>query len=274
MKKIIVPVDFSTTAETAAKFACELAQFYRADVCFFYVYEVLIPLPEYGFTVANPEEMKEAATYELEKFRDKIRKDLTVPLTIDLKTEAGILGDSLSTLCDEWQPDLVVMGLSGKTALTKLVVGSNTIRAIHQLKYPVLVVPPNAEFMPIRKIGFACDYKKVIESTPVAPIKKLVKDFNAELHVLNVEYTLEAISAEKVAEGMYISELLKDVKPYYSTIYSQDITEGINWFVDKEKIDWVVMIPKKHNLIDKIFGRSQTKSLLYHAHIPVLCMHE
>jgi hypothetical protein len=164
--------------------------------------------------------------------------------------------------------------LSGKNALARLVVGSNTIRAIHHLKYPVLVVPPKAVFMPVRKIGFACDYKKILKTTPVSFLKKLVKDFNADLYVLNVEYKQDEQPAEAVAASMYISELLKDLKPFYCAIYSPDITLGINWFAEQEKIDWMLMIPRQHNLMDKIFGRSHTKALLYHTNIPVLCMHE
>jgi hypothetical protein len=73
---------------------------------------------------------------------------------------------------------------------------------------------------------------------------------------------------------MYISELLHELKPTYQTILSADVTNGINWFAYKGKIDWVVVIPKKHKLTEKMFTRSQTKELLYHTHVPVLCIHE
>jgi hypothetical protein len=168
----------------------------------------------------------------------------------------------------------VVMGLSGKNALTRLVVGSNTIRTIHTLKYPVLVVPPRAEFLPVRKIGFACDYEKVIETTPIEPLKKLLRDFHSELYVLNIIHNNSGATPEKIEESLYIGELLSEFKPYYKTITSAETTVGINWFVEKEKIDWIVVIPKKHKLIEKLFSRSHTKDLLYHTHVPVLCIHE
>jgi nucleotide-binding universal stress UspA family protein len=274
MKKIIVPVDFSTAAENAAIFAGELAQFYKADLLLYHSYLLVPVFPEYGYTFVSSTNLENAAEFEMTKFKNKIQEGFKIPVNIFTKVENAQLVEGLTVLCDEHQPDLVIMGLSGKNALTRLVVGSNTIKVIHHLTYPVLVIPPKAQFLPIRKLGFACDYKKVIETTPIAPLKKIIKDFNADLYVLNVEYTLNALSAEAVAEGMYISELLKDVKPYYSTIYSEDITNGINWFAEKEKIDWMVVIPKKHNLMEKLFGRSQTKELLYHTNVPVLCMHE
>jgi hypothetical protein len=83
----------------------------------------------------------------------------------------------------------------------------------------------------------------------------------------------QAQAAVKEQEA-FMAELLKDFKPYYQTIVSADVTHGINWFVEKEKLDMVVVIPKKHRLTEKLFSRSQTRELVYHTHVPVLCIHE
>ena len=77
----------------------------------------------------------------------------------------NLLQLGLANFCDELKPDMVVLGLTGKNALTRLIVGSNTINTIYELKYPILVVPPKAEFIPVRKIGFACDYRQVEKTT-------------------------------------------------------------------------------------------------------------
>lgn len=274
MKKIIAPVDFSDAAANAAIFAGNLAEFYGAELWLYHSYEMIVPVTEYGYSYISITEMQEAAEHELEEFKRRVQDGLRRTIPINIKAENASLVNGLEALCEEIKPELVVMGLSGKNALTRLVVGSNTIRTIHQLSYPVLVVPPRATFIPVRKIGFACDYKKVLESTPVEPLKKIVRDFNAELFVLNIEYSNTGTSAEKMKESAVVTELLKDLKPSYQTIVSGDITFGINWFADKEKIDWMVMIPKKHKLTEKMFSRSQTKELLHHTHLPVLCMHE
>ena len=186
----------------------------------------------------------------------------------------GKLEEGMAAYCADINPELVVMGFSGKNALTRLIAGSNTIKAIQNLHYPILVVPPQAEFIPLRKIGFACDYKQVIATTPVEPLKALIRDFNAELHVLNIEYSNQNYSKEVIEESIAISELLKDLHPEYHAITAPDVTTGINWFAEKEKLDWVVVIPKKHKLVEKLFNRSNTKDLLQNTKMPVLCMHD
>lgn len=272
MKKIIVPVDFSATAENAACFAAELAAFYHADLHLYNAYGTYTPVNEYAWMVSTAE-MQEAAAFEMEKFKENLESKLTVPPRIVTKVENVFLQAGLPEYCNTEQPDVVVMGLSGKNAFTRLVVGSNTIYAIQHLTCPVLVVPPKARFAPVRKLGFACDYDAVIATTPVGPIKRLVKDFNAALHVLNVE-TGVLVSDEKIDEGEQLKELFKDCMPEYHTILSADITAGINYFAETTKADWLVVIPKKHNLMDKLFKRSQTNDLLHHTTMPVLCIHE
>lgn len=274
MKKIIAPVDFSATAENSAKFAASLAEFYGAELWLYHTYEIIIPVSEIGYAYVNQKEMQEAAEFELNEFKKRIQTTLKSAVTIHCIAENSTLTEGLTQLCDKEKPDLVVMGLSGKNALTRLVVGSNTIRTINHLSYPILVVPPKAEFIPVRKIGFACDFEKVLETTSLEPLKRITRDFNAELFVLNIIFNHSGTSSEKMEESRYVGEVLKEFKPSYQTVLSDDITHGINWFVEKEKLDWVAVIPKKHHLIEKLFKRSQTKHLLHHIHVPVLCVHD
>ena len=101
-----------------------------------------------------------------------------------------------------------------------------------------------------------------------------MQDFNAELYVVNVHPHNKEYSHQELLEGMFAGELLRRVKAEYHTIESNDVTEGINWFADKAHLDWIVAVPKKHNFAESFFKHSHTKDLLYHTHVPVLCMHE
>ncbi len=274
MKTILVPVDFSDVAENAAQFATELAAFYGANLWLYHAYEIPITLYDYAFPVFDTTEMQSAAEHDLDLLKEKLLQTSRLPVNIHTRAEMNVLQEGINNICDELTPDLVVMGLTGKTKLTKMIVGSNTIKAVHDLTYPVLVIPPKATFIPIRKIGFACDYQKVKETTPVNLLIKFVKDFNAELHVLNVDFRNKYFGPDTLQESIHLYEMLEDYKPEYHNIEAEDITDGINRFAQKAKTDWIVVIPKKHDLLHRMFGRSQTKDLLYHTTIPVLCIHE
>ena len=81
------------------------------------------------------------------------------------------------------------------------------------------------------------------------------------------------VPAEKWRKALRGRILQTSFTPNIIPFLSQDITAGIN-FLQKTKVDWIVVIPKKHKLVDKLFKRSQTTDLLYHTTVPVLCIHE
>jgi hypothetical protein len=91
--------------------------------------------------------------------------------------------------------------------------------------------------------------------------------------VLNVDKS-NTTNAAKAQEGYLVDDLLRGTKAEFHSIEAGEITDGINWFVDRSKLDWLVVIPKKHNLLEKMFRRSQTRELVFHTHIPILCIHE
>jgi nucleotide-binding universal stress UspA family protein len=49
---------------------------------------------------------------------------------------------------------------------------------------------------------------------------------------------------------------------------------AINQFADDNNLDLVITIPKKQKLLEGIFKQSSTKRLVFHSHVPVLCIHE
>jgi nucleotide-binding universal stress UspA family protein len=273
MKTILVPVDFSETAANAAEFAGNLAAFYGAELWLYHAFQIPIALSEFAYPVLDIAEMQKAADHELEVLKDKTQAKLRRTIPIHLKSEMNVLQLGLDNICATINPDLVVMGLSGKNALTRLIVGSNTIKTINDLRYPLLVIPPKAEFIPVRRIGFACDYHQLEKTTPVSLLNKIVTDFHADLHVLNI--STHKNNEKSIDEGnAMIMDLLKGTKAEFHNVEAREVPEGINWFIDRAKLDWIVVIPKKHRLLEKVFKRSHTQELIFHTHTPVLCIHE
>ena len=273
MKKIIVPVDFSVNAANAAEFAGNLAIFYGGEILLYNAYQMPVPVGEISYPLYDVPEMQQASEHELEMLKTDLAAKLRSKITINIKAELAQLSEGLADLCDSEKPDLVVIGLSGKNALTKLIVGSNTIHIAHHLKYPVLVIPPKASFTPVRQIGFACDYKQIEETLPVEILKKIVADFNAQLYVINVDFNDKNFTPEMVHENFAIRDLFEDNHPKFESIESENVTEGLNRFAEKNGLDWIVVIPKKHTILQKIFNRSHSTDFLFHTHLPVLCLH-
>jgi len=164
------------------------------------------------------------------------------------------------------------MGSRGVTGAGKFFLGSNSLSVISRTNTPVIVVPPGGRFLPYKKIGLTTDFKEVINKTPVVPIRALVSFFNAELHVLHVDYKQRNFNPDVPEQTLNLDMLLTGMNPTYDFIENKDVNEGINDFAEKNNIDLIVTLPQKHSFLESLFEKSLTRELLHHTHIPVMCI--
>lgn len=275
MKTIIVPTDFSPASINALNFAAAMAQGIDASILLLNVFTIPVAYNDVPLAFISVEELKESSETQLEELKKKIMHVNSGNIKIYTEARMGDIVDELEDLCAHIQPFAVVMGSKGESAIEKMLFGSTTLTAIRHLTWPVICVPPGKEYgKGISKIGFACDFRQVVETTPVEFIRQMVKTFNAELHILNVDDDNKHFRPETPEQSFLLHNLLEDVKPQYHFINNKDIEEGINEFAENNNLDLVIAIPKKHKLLDGIFKQSTTKQLVFQSHIPVMCVHE
>ena len=92
------------------------------------------------------------------------------------------------------------------------------------------------------------------------------------MHILNTGKK-EVFKPELVFESGLLQEMLAGLKPNYHFITNKDIDEGIIDFAEKNHIDLLIVLPKRHGLLDKLVHRSHTKQLVLHSHVPVMALH-
>jgi nucleotide-binding universal stress UspA family protein len=275
MKTILIPTDFSTVATNAMHYGVDFAKSIKGSVLLLHVYNIPISYAEVPVALVSVEELKKAAEEKLAEVKREVEQ-LTWGL-VKVYTEArlGNIVDEMEELCKKVQPFAVIMGSKGSSGLERVLFGSTTLTAIRHLKWPVIAVPPGKKFdAGIKKIGFACDFKDVVNTTPALYIKNVVKQFNAELHVLNVDYNDRHFTAETPEQSALLHTLLEESNPVYHFISNKDVEDGINEFAYDNKIDLLISIPKKHKLLESLFKTSSTKQLVYQSYVPVMCVHE
>ena len=275
MKTIVTPTDFSAISLNAVNYAADLACVINTNLSLIYVCPIPIaineaPIPAYSIAelVADAEEkmklLKEKIIY---RTRDRIK--------INTEVKQGDVVSGIDDYCSSVDPYAVVMGTESTGAFERFLLEGNAISAMRQLSWPLIVVPPNVKFASLRKIGLACDLKKVVETIPLKEIKSLVQEFHAEFHVLHVNTESgNSFNAETAEESGWLQDILGELNPKYHFINDTDIEKSINKFVEKNNFDLLIIIPKKNNLISKIFQHSHSKRLVLHTHVPIMAIHE
>lgn len=275
MKTIIVPTDFSPVSINALNYAADMALSVNASIVLLHVYQMPvssnntdIPLP-----VMDYQELEEIHQKRIGELKTRIIHEKSGAITITTLVKMGNLVEELKVLSAEKNPFAIVMGTKGAGFVQRLLVGSSTLSVLRNITAPVLVVPPDASFRAIRHIGFACDFQKIEETTPVSIIKEWVSTFQARLSVLNVDSN-KANVRDTAQQSVLLYTLLQDLHPQYSYIDNPVVEAGISLFAEDNEIDLLIVIPRKHRLLDTLFRKSHTKDLIFHSQIPILSVNE
>jgi nucleotide-binding universal stress UspA family protein len=271
-KTIIVPTDFSSAATNAAHYAAEMAVAIKANLLLLHVYSLPVVYSEMPVVINDSQLVKDYET-ALAVLKHDLLQKTNFAIKIDLELRTGTFFAELKAVCNYRKPYTVVMGSQGTSEVERMLFGSHTVYAMKHLMAPLITVPPGVKFSSLNKIGLACDFDKVVDTTPVDEIKLLVTDFNAELHLLNTGEA-EVFDPGLVYEFGLLRQMLDSVKPHFHYISNKNTDQAIIDFAETNELDLLVIMPRRHSLLDKLVRKSHTRQLVLHSHVPVMALHQ
>lgn len=275
MRPIVSPTDFSDLSINAVNYAADLACALGANLALLHVYSMPVAFSEVPYPAFNVEELAAQAENQIALLKKQLIQRTGDKIKIITETRQGSVVFEIEQYCSLIKPFAVVMGSEKGGPLERFLLGGRTISAISQLSWPLIIVPPKAEFRTIRKIAMACDFREVISSIPAKEIAGLVQQFQAEFHVLHVSNEAgDSYSDKTIEESAWFQDMLGDLHPKYHFVKSADIDNSINEYAEKNNLDLLIVVPKEHNLVDKIFHHSHSKRVALHTHVPVMAIHE
>lgn len=274
MSTYLLPVDFSKTAEHAAKYAAKLSRTmsnYKLILLnAYYVseFESILPTPDMLVTtdeqIAKETEKRLAA---LEKLKNKLL-EINPMAEVEISLTRKTILRSIVERINQEEIDLIIIGSNGKKAKDESDIGSNAIIISKASPVPVLVVPPKTEYQSIRKVILACDFKKVKEIIPVHSLKNILSKHAIELLVLNINsgHTIDA------REQQFLHDMLKDYSPAYHYSDHPDTIKGIVKFAKTADAQLIIALPKKYSFFQNLLHESVSQKLTIKSHVPVLLL--
>ncbi len=261
MNTVIVPVDFSETSINAAKFAAQfLTGHYGVNLVLYHSY--------------TKESERDGVMSNLEELKSRLQKDSPVNMEVAAYCESDFV-QGLEKTARHKRANLVIMGITGRSALGQMFFGSNTLKMAETKACPVLIVPEHATFSQMKNVMLASDFKDTLNTTPSVPIKEFLTVFRPQLHVVNVDKDHYVSLTEKYeSEKQDMRKLLGEFNPEFYFMRIFDIDEALELFAKDRDIDLIIAVQKNHSFMDKLFKTSRTKKLSYHSRMPILVIHE
>jgi nucleotide-binding universal stress UspA family protein len=276
MNTILVPTDFSPTAKNAALYAINFAEQMKYQRILLYnAYQApLTTDPNIALLdTVDISELEKNSNANLENFRMLLKPYCNEDITLEILSEYGTITYDINEICKSNDVDFIVMGVTGVGKMEETLVGSFAIDVARRAEVPVIIVPPDATFTPIEEVMLACDFSKVVETTPVAAVKKLLDQSKAKLIVVNIDHNSKNANSDTPFQSLMLDTLLYDYKPEYQFVNDADFVEGINKTALEKQVDLIITIPKKMGWFDGLFKKSHTKMLAYHSHVPLMVVH-
>jgi nucleotide-binding universal stress UspA family protein len=142
--RILVPTDFSTSAEHAARAAVELAAALGGSVELVHLYNPpSLMLPDGSTFAASPAELvavTDGAEASIASAVRALRSASDGRVRVEGQALMGSAADEILRLAESGHYDLIVMGTHGRTGIRRLMLGSVAEKVLRRASIPVLTV--------------------------------------------------------------------------------------------------------------------------------------
>lgn len=271
---ILVPTDFSDNAWIAMMYAANLAKKHNWRLHVLHTYhEFSNARAGIKFTEEIRASMSETAALNMRK----LEADLQAQFPDLIFTSACMLGDLSKTVLDLLQTDqynFLIMGTKGAGRIKSATIGSNTFELIKKSSIGVLAVPEEYQNFRLEKIGMVTNFKES-ES-------QLLRSFTARiqatldlvlLHVTEKEESPATADIEFWKEQISQRFPVKNIdycekNAVYRLDYNMPVPKCIDWMVEKNQVDLLLVSYNRKSFFAQLFSRSLTKSIAHNLLIP------
>ncbi len=268
---ILVPLDFSATADKALAFAFDLAR--RTHARLHVMHVVHLPMMDaagpLGYAADAYREMREKAEAELAD-REAKYKDRGVVWVSEIAD--GFVAEEVVHRAKELSPKYLVLGTTGATGFLTQVMGTNAAHIVRKVNVPVVLIPEQWEAGPMKDIVYAA----MLEDSEVPFLEQAVaftQLYDGHLSLLKVNASLQLNQTEDEPLIHEIRAKYGAQSPALLHIKADSAAEGLEDFMEFHPVDALVLVSRKLNLFDRIFESSTTRRLAMQTRIPLLIMH-
>ena len=267
MKTILIATDFSEASRNAAVYALALANEINATIFLFNAYKVPRPVGSLAVNFSRYDAMMQTDKRLLDD-ADKIDPGQN---RMEIVCDEGEAAATILNFAKEKSVDFIVIGMKEGDKNIKKIFGSTATELVQTCTIPVIIVPENAGYAPPKKLVYATDSIVPESSTPVE-LREIAELFGCTLLVIKVAHDNAEIQFD---ENDFVQRNLADIgKANFQYVVDSDVTDALDKFITKHQAGMLVMMPHKHDWLERLFKKSKTKEMIFQIHIPILILPE
>ncbi len=274
MKKVLIPIDFSTNASNALEYARML---FASKNCTFFLLHAYT-----GSTLTNlNNDIRPDSTSGEPK--DKLNHLLIQVIesndntkhSFEAVTKTDSLVKAINTTILSKNIDFIVMGTKGAKGAKEIFLGSNAVRVINGVhNCPIVLVPQNYKAKAPSLIAFSTNFKRAFNKEELKALISIALSCNAKINIARVmeeEYLTETQTENK--------ENLKNIFNSLDYIFCKiDVetseTNALRDFATQTESDLISLVHHKHNFFQKITEEDVVDKISFNSPVPLLILPE
>ncbi|MGL1887932.1 MAG: universal stress protein [Reichenbachiella sp.] len=254
INNILVPVDFSLSADNAINYVIALS---RSDR------KIRFTLLHSVESDANVEDAKKKLEeIKATHFDNEHIGCETIVLT-------GSLHKCVNQVLTEFKIDMIVMGTAGEVDQHH---PTKTAELICQVDIPVWVIPQNITNFKLKNIALALDEKELDNASDLQVFHDIAKWYNAKVHLLKVDPENKERKKMDLRKEYTLEYYLDNLDYHYSFPKNSDIEAGICDYMNDNDVDALAIICRLHAKKTEPSEGRLTKALASHTKVPLLVL--
>jgi len=274
IKRILVPVDFSETSDTATANAVILAKQLKAEIFLLTVIEPnWHPFASVMETLATPVtliDLENAVTKKINELHDQISQKLCVKSKVIVSQ--GRVHTEIINYAEKKKIDLIVMGTHGVSGYNDLFIGSITKRVVTLSTIPVLTMQKRCNKPDFKNILIPIDNSMHSrEKVNMAII--FAKLFSSNIHIIARPDSKDPLELNKFRTKIEsVEEHLTSANiPYQTTrVQGENLAQSAIDYAAKNKIDLIIINTGHESKITGFLLGTFAQQMVNHSKIPVL----
>ena len=258
---ILVPVDFSTKNKWAIAKAIELSNSFHCNIH-------LVHVRNSANNLFKSDTSTEKSLKKLSRLKAMYKNQLCGEGTIEISLLTGNRQKQLSCYIDQYEMDLVIIGLSKFNVLQRVISSVSISRLAKKTNIPVLAVRPG---------GLLCHFKKIV--LPVSgeiPIRQirlaalLGRAFKSTVYFVSLRQHADNKNQHIVDKALEIVQSISIIPVQCFLLEGKNLAKSTLEFSRKINADLIMINPVKDFRLPGLWNRITNKLLSYGSKIPVL----
>lgn len=275
IKRILIPTDFSDTANLALDHAVNLARLVDAQITLMHVVSTFafrVNLPEVDFDESQNSKLSGAVGNKLSQIAEEITSKYGIK--VNTLVTSGRIREEVVRLADEIDADIIILGTHGVSGLKEFFMGSNAFRIVSEAGCPVLSIQDSDREIGFRNIVVPID-NSFHSREKLGLSVRMAQTYNAKLFVCGLrsyDHNDEDLNAKFRMKMKQVEDYLKEKEVEFTTttLFCSNIAKATMDYAAEVDSDLIIIMNEQEINSTGFFMGPYAQQVVNHSKIPVL----